>query len=220
MTAALDHIVIASPDLTALVEWFAERTRVTAQPGGRHPTGTQNALVALTIDGRRGPQYIELIGPYTDAAAGALPEKFGISELSGPAVQAFAVHPSDIAVAVERARTVGWPTGPVEGLSRHTPEGELLEWRLTKGEPGVPDRYDVPFLIDWGATPQPGETTVPSLELLDFARLESSVERVDALRGEYAEVGVSGIDVRLAERAGFALTVRTAAGDVVEFLPA
>ena len=43
----LDHIVIAGPDLQDLVDWFAERTGVVAAPGGAHPTGTANALVAL-----------------------------------------------------------------------------------------------------------------------------------------------------------------------------
>ena len=60
----LDHVVIAGPDLAALVDWFAERTGVVAAPGGAHPTGTANALVALTVDGRRAPQSIELSGPH------------------------------------------------------------------------------------------------------------------------------------------------------------
>ena len=80
----LDHVVIAGPDLPALVDWFAERTGVVAAPGGAHPTGTANALVALTIDGRRGPQYIELIGPNPDRSEPELPETFGISTLSAP----------------------------------------------------------------------------------------------------------------------------------------
>lgn len=37
--AALDHIVIAAPNLAELVDWFAQLTGVVAEPGGRHPTG-------------------------------------------------------------------------------------------------------------------------------------------------------------------------------------
>lgn len=218
MTARLDHIVIAAPDLAALVGWFAVRTGVVAQPGGRHPTGTQNALVALTVGGQCGPQYIELIGPYDAAGDAPRPTMFGIDRLTGPAVQTFAVHPVDIDRAVHDALAVGWETGPARELSRSTPEGELLQWRLTQ-QREVPARLDVPFLIDWGATRHPGETVAPALELVEFARLEPTAERAEALRREYAAVGAEHIDVRVAERAGYLLKLRTAAGEVVEFRP-
>lgn len=219
MNARLDHIVIAAPDLASLVGWFAVRTGVVAQPGGRHPIGTQNALVALTVRGERGPQYIELIGPYDDAGDAPRPTKFGIDTLTGPTVQTFAVHPADIDRAVRDAHAVGWDTGPVGELSRSTPEGELLEWRLTQAPAETPTRFDRPFLIDWGATRHPGETVAPALELVEFARLEPTVERAEALRREYAAVGVDNVEVRVGERAGYVLTLRTAAGEVVELLP-
>ena len=220
-TAELDHIVIAGPDLGALVAWFAELTGVTAEPGGRHPIGTQNALVALTVDGRRGPQYIELIGPYDDAAGEPLPTKFGISELAGPKVQTYAVRVPDIDGAVASAHEVGWETGPVGDLSRRTPAGDLLEWRLTRSE-AEPERYDLPFLIDWGETPHPGETIGPSLELVSFARLEPTPESAESLRRELAAVGDGAVDVRVAGStgsAGFALTLRSQSGALVELLP-
>jgi hypothetical protein len=131
------------------VDWFAERTGVVAAPGGAHPTGTANALVALTVDGRRGPQYIELIGPNPDRSEPELPETFGISTLTAPSVQAYAVHPADIEATVATARAGGYDPGDVSDLSRRTPDGTLLEWRLTRGEHR---RIDVPFLIDWGTT--------------------------------------------------------------------
>ena len=49
----LDHIVIAGPSLEELVDWFRDLTGVTAAPGGTHPVGTANALVALTVAGQR-----------------------------------------------------------------------------------------------------------------------------------------------------------------------
>lgn len=221
-TAALDHIVIAGPDLPELVVWFAERTGVTAQPGGRHPTGTQNALVALSVDGERGQQYIELIGPYDDATGLPLPTKFGIDRLEGPTVQTFAVRPDDIDAAVDRASGVGWETGPVGALSRLTPAGDLLEWRITWADQAAPDapdaqRFDRPFFIDWGDTAHPGETIVPIVELIDFARIEPTSERADALRREFSAVDSNLIDVRVGSAAGFVLKLRTSAGDVVEF---
>lgn len=209
----LDHIVIAGPDLPELVDWFARRTGVTAVPGGAHPTGTANALVALTVGGARGPQYIELIGPDPDRDDAALPTTFGIDALDGPSVQAYAVHPVDIDAAVARARAHGFDPGDVWELSRRTPAGDLLEWRLTGA---AADRLDVPFLIDWGATPQPGTGDLPAIELVSFVREETDPaalqHALDALGlGDGAAGLVAGA------RARYRLALRRADGDIVEF---
>lgn len=208
----LDHIVIAGPDLPGLVDWFAERTGVTAAPGGAHPTGTANALVALTVGGQRGPQYIELIGPNPDRDEEELPETFGIRTLAGPRVQAYAVHPADIEATVADARARGYDPGEVSDLSRRTPDGTLLEWRLTRGEGR---RLDVPFLIDWGTTPQPGLSEIPALELVSFARVEPDPQPLrDVLDALGLGDGVAGVEA--GDAPGFRLTVRTAGGEIVE----
>ena len=208
----LDHVVIAGPDLPALVDWFAERTGVVAAPGGAHPTGTANALVALTIDGRRGPQYIELIGPNPDRSEPELPETFGISTLSAPSVQAYAVHPADIEATVAAARAGGYDPGDVSDLSRRTPDGTLLEWRLTRGEHR---RIDVPFLIDWGTTPQPGLSDIPTVELVSLVRTEPDPAPLLELLAAF-HLGDGLAEVVAGDAAGFRLTLRTPAGDLVE----
>lgn len=208
----LDHVVIAGPDLAGVVDWFAERTGVVAAPGGAHPTGTANALVALTVNGVRGPQYIELIGPNPDRAESELPATFGISTLGAPSIQAYSVHPVDIEATVADARARGYDPGDVSDLSRRTPAGVLLEWRLTRGEDR---RLDVPFLIDWGTTPQPGTSDIPAIELVSFVRTEPDPE---PLRAVLAALGL-GDGVATVERgadAGFRLTLRRADGELVE----
>ncbi|MDQ1082101.1 MULTISPECIES: VOC family protein [Microbacterium] len=207
----LDHVVIAGPDLADLVEWFADRTGVVAAPGGAHPTGTANALVALTVDGRRGPQYVELIGPDPARAEAALPRTFGIDALSVPVVQAYAVHPHDIDATVATARAAGYDPGDVQPLSRRTPAGTLLEWRLTRGEH---QRLDVPFLIDWGTTPQPGVSDIPSIELVSFVRTEPDPEPLRATSSALG-LGDGVAEVRSGEASAFHLTVRTADGALV-----
>ena len=165
--ALLDHVVIAGPDLAQLVEWFAAATGVTATPGGVHPsTGTANTLVALTVDGERRPHYVELIAPDPRAAVEAT--GFGIPGLTGPRLVTYAIHPTDLDAVVAGSRERGYDPGPVEALSRRTPDGTLLQWRLTHSRP---DRPDVPFFIDWGDTPQPGFTVDATLELLDLTRV-------------------------------------------------
>lgn len=207
--ALLDHVVIAGPDLDALVAWFAERTGVTAAPGGAHPTGTANALVALTVGGARGPQYIELIGPNPARPEPELPATFGIDSLSAPRVQAYAVHPADIEATVAAARASGYDPGDVSDLSRRTPDGTLLEWRLTRGEQR---RLDVPFLIDWGTTAHPGLADIPALELVSFVRTEPDP---DPLRGILHTLGDGTAAVETGSESRFVLTVRRADGEVV-----
>ncbi|MGW9113871.1 VOC family protein [Microbacterium sp. NPDC055683] len=206
--AHLDHIVIAGPDLDAVVRWFAELTGVVAAPGGAHPTGTANALVALTVDGERGPQYVELIGPDPARTAPEVPTTFGIDGLTAPSIQAYAVHPADIDETVAAARARGYDPGDVHDLSRRKPDGTLLEWRLTRGEGR---RLDVPFLIDWGTTEQPGLSDIPAIELLSFERVEPDPE---PLRAVLTALG-HGADVVEGAPAGFRLTLRRADGEVV-----
>ena len=207
----LDHVVIAGPDLPELVEWFAARTGVTAAPGGVHPSGTANALVALTVDGTRVPHYVELIGPDPAIAHDAPPTTFGIHELDAPRIVTYAIHPDDIDAVVAGARGRGYDPGDVWELSRRRPDGVLLEWRLTRGDTG----FEAPFLIDWGQTQQPGLDDLPTLELVAFERIEPHPapllavhEALGLPRGAVAEVVPGG-------PAGFRLTVRIAEGETV-----
>ena len=116
----LDHIVIAGPDLAEIVDWFRELTGVTAAPGGTHPTGTANALVALTVNGQPRPHYLELIGPDPEREGEELPKTFSINRLKKPTLITYAVHPEGIDRVVEHARADGFDPGDVEELSRTT----------------------------------------------------------------------------------------------------
>lgn len=162
----LDHLVYAVPDLDSGAADFAERTGVTPARGGAHPVGSANFLVALTADGRRAPYYLEIVGPDPQREDPRPVRVFGLAELDRPHLATFAVRVEDeLATAVERARAVGHDPGDVDPWSRTTPDGTVLRWLLAKREP---ETYPapVPFLIDWGQTPQPGLGDLPTLELL------------------------------------------------------
>lgn len=208
----LDHIVIAGPDLDGVIAWFAERTGVTAVRGGTHPTGTANALVAFTVDGQRGPHYLELIGPDPERVDRSLPTKFGIDRLDHPSVRAYAVHPDDIDATVAHARDHGEDPGDVGALSRRTPEGELLEWRLTFGSDSD---TPLPFLIDWGSTPQPGLGALPTVELVAFVRVDPDP---DAVTARLATLGLgNGVaEVIVGPQPGYRLIVRDAGGHEIQ----
>jgi hypothetical protein len=158
----LDHLVLASPDLDALVADFTRRTGVEPVLGGRHVgRGTRNHLVGLG-----GSAYLELIGP-DDPAVRPLPEIFGIDRLTGPRLVAWVVRPRDIEATVARAREGGYDPGDIAPLSRRTPAGDLLEWRLT---PNRGDRFGglAPALIDWLDARHPTADALPQLGLVSL----------------------------------------------------
>jgi hypothetical protein len=158
-----DHLVHAAPDLDALVAEFTERTGVAPVPGGRHVgRGTRNHLVGLG-----GSAYLELIGP-DDPAARPLPDVFGIDRLTAPRLAAWVVRPDDLDATVARARERGYDPGDIAPLSRRTPDGHLLEWRLT---PNRGDRFGglAPALIDWQDARHPTAGGLPQLTLVSLA---------------------------------------------------
>ncbi|PSK87477.1 glyoxalase-like protein [Murinocardiopsis flavida] len=164
----LDHLVYAVPDLEAAVPAFAESTGVTPVRGGRHPVGSANALVALTVAGARGPRYLEIVGPDRERADPGPVGVFGLADLDRPSLATFAVRVEGaLTAAVERARAVGHDPGDAEAWSRTTPDGQVLHWHLAKREPASYPA-PVPFLIDWGDTPQPGLGDLPTLELVSL----------------------------------------------------
>ena len=98
--------------------------------------------------------YLEIIGPDLDQPSPALPRPFGIDRLTTARVVTWCIRPPDfdrcLAVAIAR----GYDPGAPRAMSRRSPDGTILTWRLT---PGANDPADglVPFLIDWGSTAHP-----------------------------------------------------------------
>jgi hypothetical protein len=175
----LDHLVYAVPDLAEGVAEFAERTGIHPAPGGSHPGGTANHLVSF------GPTaYLEIIGP--DPESRTRPRAFGLESLRAPRLAAWAVHPADLDKTVQTSRERGYDPGDVHPLSRRTPTGTLLEWRLTRREDPAAVR-PVPFLIDWGDTLHPAASDLPLLGLTSFAAVHPSP---DTLRRDLAALGV------------------------------
>ena len=164
LPALLDHIVYATPDLAATVAEVAARTGVTPAPGGAHPgRGTRNHLVGLG-----GARYLEIIGPDPDQPTPPAPRPFHLDEISAPRVVTWAIRPADLDEAVRRARRSGYDPGDVTPMSRRTPDGALLSWRLAPSE-AAHESGLVPFLIDWGSATHPTEAGLPELRLTDFA---------------------------------------------------
>ncbi|MGV9771477.1 VOC family protein [Streptosporangium sp. NPDC003464] len=178
----LDHLVYAVPDLLAGVAEFAARTGVTPAAGGSHPGGTANYLVGLGPD-----SYLEIIGPDPAADPAGRPRAFGLETLTEARLAAWAVHPDGIEETVRQAREHGYDPGEVQPLSRLTPDGTLLAWRLTRRAEPAADGL-VPFLIDWGRTPHPAASGLPQLGLVSFTATHPDPA---AVRRDLAALGVS-----------------------------
>lgn len=183
MPAALDHLVLAVPDLDAAVRDLARRTGVQPVAGGRHPgLGTRNALLGLTWRGSR-RCYLELLAP--DPAQPDVPAEATMLGLGclGPAFDprllAWAVRPADLAATLAEAREAGLDAGQVVAASRTTAAGERLSWQLAVPRPlglgGVQ-----PFLIDWGEGAHPSDSLAPSLELVALELRHPDPPRAEA----------------------------------------
>lgn len=199
----LDHVVYAAPDIDELVASFRERTGADPPLGGRHVgRGTRNYLAGLG-----GDAYLELIGP-DDPAQRASITAFGISSLSAPQIVGWVIHPEDIETRVAAARAAGYDPGEIGPLSRRTPDGTLLEWRLTKDAPDDRDGL-VPRLIDWQRAPHPARAGLPELPLVSLTGFHPDP---DAVRKDLRALGAE-LDVRPGQP-GFELTIETPRGRV------
>lgn len=159
----LDHLVYATTDLEKTTSKLADLFGCSLQPGGSHTgLGTANFLMSLG-----GSHYLEVIGPDAGQPKLERPRPFGIDELEGAGLVTFAVSAIDIDRQCRDAIAAGYDPGPVLDMSRKTPDGELLAWRLT---PGGRDTCEgaVPFLIDWGQTRSPSQTLPEACKLVGF----------------------------------------------------
>ncbi len=189
----LDHLVYATPDLEDTVQQLAERLGVQPAPGGSHPgLGTRNALLSLGSE-----CYLEIIGPDPGQPDLERERPFGIDRLEQPRLVTWAVHGADLDRRLVELAKLGL-RGDFASMSRATPDGRSLEWRLALA---MDERAGgtIPFLIDWGSTPSPAlETprgcTLRSLEI-EHPSPEAVQPALDAL-----ELGIQvaeGVEPRL-----------------------
>ncbi|GAA1179524.1 VOC family protein [Ornithinimicrobium humiphilum] len=214
MTAELDHLVLAVPDLEAAIADLAARTGVEPVAGGSHPgRGTHNALVGLRWRG--GARcYLELLAP--DPAQQDVPDDAWMLDVGSlghdfaPRLHTWAVRPDDLDARVAAATREGIEAGRPVAASRRTISGEQLSWRLAVPRPlglgGVQ-----PFLIDWGGGPHPADTLAPQLELVE---LELSYPDPTEAQARLSALGVD-LPVFAAEQPGLRATLATPRGTVV-----
>ena len=181
--AGFDHFAVACQDLEEGVRYVESLTGVRAAPGGPHPgIGTHNALLSLGSD-----VYLEIIAADPEQDEPASPRPFGIDDHPGPRLAAFAIHPGTeetIDSVADTIRSHGTDPGPVMSMSRVKPDGEEISWRLTRANRvGL-----VPFVIDWGATPNPATVTPGGCSLV---AMEGSDPHPSGIRALHQDLGLN-----------------------------
>jgi len=165
--AVIDHLVLAVPDLDAAMADFERTHGVRPAIGGRHQgLGTHNALVSF------GDSYLELIAPDPSQPDPDGPRPFGVDDVDAPRLVTFAVRPDaakgeTIEMLIAACQAARHDPGPVVSMSRRTPDGTALTWRLTF--PTMAHDGLVPFLIDWGSTVNPATTAPGGVSLVELS---------------------------------------------------
>ena len=200
----VDHLIYAVPDLAAGVGDLEDRLGVKSSPGGPHPgRGTRNHLLSLGET-----TYLEIIGPDPEQDPPDSSRPFGLDDLGTGGLVMWAIHPTNLEGVVARAREAGYDPGEILSMSRESPRG-LLEWRLTmrlEREAGGL----VPFLIDWGETPNPALSSAGGCELVD---LRGQHPKPDDVVGVLATLEVS-LDVSIAPRPALIALLKTPNGEI------
>jgi len=159
----VDHLVYATSDLDRGIEEIERILGVRATPGGRHPgRGTRNALIAL------GPtSYLEIIAQDPDQPSPKDPRSFGIDELKGSRLVAWAVKGENLELLRKEAISNGVPLGEIRSGSRRRVDGVELSWKVTELSAPLANAV-VPFIIDWGTSPHPARNATLGASLISL----------------------------------------------------
>lgn len=191
MLRAIDHLVIAVPDLVGAMGSYRE-LGFTVVPGGRHPgLGTDNALIVF-----RDGAYLELLGfhePRPD-------HRWWAPLARGGGLVDFCLQTDDLAGDAKILRQAGVDMGDVERRSRRRPDGVEVRWVTALARDA--HRGVAPFLL---AEDGPREARVPSGRthangVAGIGTVTVVVDGLAAVRRWYADVlGTSGQEVAYPE---------------------
>lgn len=135
MFTGIDHVAIVVNELESAIASYS-RAGFTVVPGGKHPIGSHNALIAFA-DG----SYFELIA-FLKPNSGH-PWQKALAKGSG--IVDFCMATDDLAADVQSMSRAGAKIGNPFPLTRDRPDGYHLSWTLATPEP--PFNGQLPFLI-------------------------------------------------------------------------
>jgi len=185
--ATLDHLVVAATTLADGIEYIAETTGATPQPGGKHVAwGTHNALLRLGENA-----YLEIIAIDPDGKKPARPRWYDLDNIAlqseiteRPRLIHWVAQTTDIEAAAARCSI---PLGPVHAVARGK-----LRWRITIPDDGkLPGKGVVPSLIQWDVPASPAGTLPKSN--VSIMGLAASHPDPASIRGALVSLGLDGM---------------------------
>jgi Glyoxalase-like domain len=187
---SIDHLVIMFKELEPVIAAYRD-LGFTVTPGGEHPMGTHNALVAFA-DGA----YLELIA---FKRPNDLYRWWDVAQAGGGFID-FCMAADDLGAAIEafRAAQVRM-SDPVSG-SRVRPDGYRLSWLAA--QPPKPFMFQAPFLIH-DQTPREeriGKATTHANGVIGVAGITVATDDVARVRGWWSPVlGQPGTEIERAD---------------------
>jgi hypothetical protein len=184
--AALDHLLLAGPDLDAATAALEARTGVRAVPAGSH-----DELGACSAIARLGDHtFLEVVGPDPAHAHGVFAKR--LEHLEGPQLLMWAAHTENADGIVARATEAGYHAVLTE--SRRTrPDGGVVSWRSVFVN-GHGAGALVPFFVEWRPGEHPSREAPAGLSLVSF--------RIEGPQAEALKVVLDALDVSVTVRHG------------------
>lgn len=203
---ALDHLVLAAPDLGQGIAYCEALFGMRAAMGGRHPRwGTHNAILGL---GDRA--YLEIIAADPERDRPESVTLFGLGGIRSPRITAWAARESSIEARLSALVELGHRVGAILDGSRERPDGTTLTWRLSDPEVAIVDGI-APFFIDWRGTAHP---SVGAAAAGTLQELRAEHPEPEAVRRTLGALGMR-MRVDRGEHARLIAEIRTSAGRTV-----
>jgi len=171
MLQGIDHIVIVVNDLERATRGY-ERLGFTVVPGGKHPVGSHNTLIAFA-DG----SYLELIAFYREA----LDHRWWQPLQKGERLVDFCMQTDDLNGDTLKLRLAGVAINDPVPWSRIRPDGYELKWLLSLAQGN--HRGVAPFLIQ-DVTPR--EERIP--QTFDHKNGATGIDTVTVAVGDVSQV--------------------------------
>jgi hypothetical protein len=163
-TPAVDHVLLATPDLDVASRVLSDRYGLMSIEGGQHPAwGTANSIVPVQRS------YLELVAVVDERAAKRSVFGRWVASATASVLRpiGWAVRPRSLDAAAQRLGL------DIEDGSRTTPSGQVLTWRLAGVEVATVEPF-LPFFIEWGVdAPHPsGALGADSNDAVEITRLD------------------------------------------------
>jgi hypothetical protein len=183
----VDHVILGIGRLETGMKDFEQLTGVRPVYGGKHPTGTENALVSLGAG-----TYLEIIAPQAGVATDAAPEIAGLLTLKTLTPVGWAVSSQDQMELRKQLTSAAFPVSAPDDGSRVTPSSGTLRWQTFDLATSL---EGAPFFIVWSndsAHPSSSSPSGCSLDRLAVASPDGdALQRLGRALDIAVEFGVS-----------------------------